>query len=77
MKLLDDIHQPIKIILKENAGNINGPKETKIRFTSNETVLFVNAAAVAEMEKAVAVARSNPIHICFLLDNLGIISSLI
>lgn len=76
IKVTQSYYELIKTILEENAGNIDGPKEAKRRFASNETVLIVNAAAVADMEKTAAVAKSNPIHICFLLDNLGIMSSL-
>ena len=55
-KLINNIHQPIKIILGENAGNIDGPKEPKMRYASNEIVLIAEPPAVADMEEAVAVA---------------------
>ena len=79
------------MILEENPGNIDGSKEPEIRFASNETVLMGDVPAVADKEEAVPVAPGEgkqpisllndrfceelPIHICLLLDNLVIMSS--
>ena len=52
IELLMDIHKAIKLILEENAGNINGSKEAKISFASNETVLIGDVSAVSDEEAA-------------------------
>ena len=56
IELLEDIHQPIKIILEKNAGNIVGSKKLEITSSSNETVLMGDAPAAVDMEKAIPFA---------------------
>ena len=79
------------MILEENPGNIDGSKELEISFASNETVLMGDVPAVADKEEVVPVAQGEgkqpisllndrfceelPIHICLLLNNLVIMSS--
>ena len=50
MRLLKDIHHPIKVILEKNTGNIVKLKELEISSTSNETISMGDAPAVSDME---------------------------
>ena len=56
IEFLKDIYQPIKMILEENAGNIDGSKEPEISFASNETVVMGDVPAEVDKEEAVPVA---------------------
>ena len=56
IQLLKDIHQPIEMILEENARNIDASKEPDISFASNGAVLMGDVSAVANKEEAVPVA---------------------
>ena len=50
MKLLEDFHHPIKVILEKNTGNIVKSKELEISPASNETISMRDARAVLDME---------------------------
>ena len=50
MKLLEDIHHPINVILEKNKGNIVKSKELEISSASNETISMRDAPAVLDME---------------------------
>ena len=56
IELLEDLHQPIKIFLEKNEGNIDRSREPEISFASIETVLMGDIPAVTDMEEAVPVA---------------------
>ena len=50
MKLLEDTHHPIKVILEKITGNIVKSKELEISSASNKTVFMGDAPAVLDME---------------------------